>query len=85
MPKENIYIYLYPLDSLDGLQAALHEGCSQVTLFGAAPESNQEVVLTQVNVSELLGLGMYVQDYFSLTNYGLLYEISETDPCEPES
>lgn len=78
-------IYLYPLNSLDDLQAALHPGCKQVTLFDATPQHGWQAVLTQVNGADALGVVPYGQDYFSLTNYALLYEINEADPCESTS
>jgi hypothetical protein len=73
--------YLYPLNSLDELQAALDLGCEQLTLIDATPQNGRQAVLTQVNGSNAL-LVQYAQDYFSLTNYALLYEINEADPCE---
>lgn len=75
-------IYIYPLNSPDELQAVLHHGCRQVTLFDATPEHGWRAVLTEVNGSDTLGVVSYGQDYFSLTNYALLYGINEADPCE---
>ena len=73
-------IYFYPLNSLDDLEAALHPGCKQVGLFTATPQHGWQVVLTQVNDSNALGVVLYVQDYFPLTSYAVLYEINEADP-----
>ena len=75
-------IYLYPLNSLDDLEAALYQDCMQATLFDAMPQHDRQAVLTQVKGSGALGFVQYAQDYFSLTNYALLYEIDEAEPCE---
>jgi hypothetical protein len=78
-------IYIYPLNACDDLQAALRQGCKQITLFDAKPQHGWHAVLTEVDGSDALGVVPYVQDYFSLTNYALLYEINEANLCESPS
>jgi hypothetical protein len=77
-------IYLYPLNSLDDLEAALRPDCKQVTLFDVSPRGGQQPVLTQVDGSDALAVVRY-EDYFFLTNYALLYEIDEAAPCKSTS
>jgi hypothetical protein len=80
-----MHIYLYPLNSLDDLPAALHQGCRPVTLFDANPQHGWQAVQTQINGSDAVRVVQYAQDYFSLTNYALLYEINEAESCESTS
>ena len=51
----------------------------------ATPQHMWQAVLTQVNSSDALGVLQYAQDYFSLTNYALLYVINEADSFESTS
>lgn len=78
-------IYLYPLNSLEDLETTIDQGCGMMPVFEADPTSTQQAVLCQVDAEDVFALGTFVQDYFSMANYVLLYEVKEADPCEPKS
>jgi len=68
--------YLYPLNSLDELEAVLAQRPEPVIWFQHSPLHAREAYLDFANGAGVRGLVQYMQDYFFYTNNGLTYEFN---------
>jgi hypothetical protein len=70
----NLENYLFPINSLDELQAGLDQRPKPILWFQNSPLHTHEAYLDFANGAGVRGLLQYMQDYFFYTNNGLIYE-----------
>jgi hypothetical protein len=66
--------YLFPINSLDELQAVLDQRPQPVTWFEHSPLHTRQAYLDFASGAGVRGLLQYMQDFFFFTNNGLIYE-----------
>ncbi|HSL29521.1 MAG TPA: hypothetical protein VK900_10005 [Anaerolineales bacterium] len=66
--------YLFPINSLDELQATLEARPQPITWLQNAPLHTHEAYLDFASGAGVRGLIQYMQDFFFFTNNGLIYE-----------